>query len=284
MPLVKWRNHNVEDVEVRLLLDALKQRYGYDFSGYAHASLKRRLLALKKYFEVGHLSELLPTVLYDEVVAQTVINNISVPTSEFFRDAQVWKKIRTTILPQLDSFPWINIWQVGCGYGEETYTLAILLHEAGLLKKARIFTSDINPAFLQEARNGRWAARRLPAWQQNYQSSGGTADFDTYFERQGEEIAIREEFKSAIEFIQHNLVEDQVFKEVQWVVCRNVLIYFGESLQHHVVQLLTRSLERGGYLLLGRCEKLIDLPERYANLSCVDDTLYRKIIGRARHV
>jgi chemotaxis protein methyltransferase CheR len=286
MALLKWKNHRTEEVEVGLLLYALKERYGYDFGAYARASLKRRLLELARYFEVKHLSELVSVMLYDEAVAQTVINSISVPTSEFFRDPQVWKEVRNTVLPQLDCFPWINIWQVGCGRGEETYTLAILLHETGLSKKARIFTSDINPAFLQDARNGCWSSRRLEAWREGYRESGGSGDFDRYFVQRGDEIAIREELKPSIEFIQHNLVEDDVFKEVQFVVCRNVLIYFGDALQERVVNLLNRSLERGGYLLLGRSEKIMDLREKYLDLdeSSAAVPLYRKAIGRGRHV
>ena len=110
MPLIKWKNHNIEDVEVELLLSALKQRYGYDFTGYARASLKRRLQELTKYFDVKHMSELLPVMLHNEAVTQTVINSISVPASDFFRDAQVLKEVRVTVLPELDSFPRINIW------------------------------------------------------------------------------------------------------------------------------------------------------------------------------
>jgi chemotaxis protein methyltransferase CheR len=286
MPLVKWKNHKIEDVEVDLLLSALKQRYGYDFSGYARASLKRRLEELSRYYQVNHLSELISVLLYDEAVAQTAINNISVPTSEFFRDAQVWKKVRESIMPQLDSFPRINIWQVGCGHGEETYTLAILLHEAGLQRKARIYTSDINPSFLQEARNGCWSLRRMEGWRENYLNSGGSGDFDSYFVEHGGEIKIKESLKQSIEFLQHNLVEEDVFKEMQFVVCRNVLIYFGEELQDRVLNLLTRSLERGGYLLLGRSENIFDQSEKHPDLDELGETykLYRKITPKGRHV
>ncbi len=286
MALLKWKNHRIEDVEVGLVLSALKERYGYDFTGYARASLKRRLKELTKYFDVAHLSELLPEMLFNETVAQTVINSISVPTSEFFRDAQVWKAVRDTIFPQLDSFPRINIWQAGCGRGEETYTLAILLHEAGLLKKARIFASDINSSFLQDAHGGCWPRRGMETWRKNYRDAGGSGDFDGYFTDRGDEVAIGGGLKQSIEFIQHNLVEDDVFKEAQFVVCRNVLIYFGEALQERALHLLARSLERGGYLLLGYAEKIMELREKYPDLEALDDDLhlYRKVIGRRRHV
>ena len=282
MTLLKWKNHRIEDVEVSLMLGALKERYGYDFSGYARASLKRRLKDLTRYFEVNHLSELLPELLYNEAVAQTVINSISVPTSEFFRDPKAWKTVRESVLPHLCSFPRINIWQAGCGHGEETYTLAILLHEAGLLNKTRIFASDINPSFLQDAQAARWPQRSLEHWRVNYLEAGGSAAFDSYFTVLGDEILMREPFKRAIEFLHHNLVEDEVFKEVQFVVCRNVLIYFGEALQEHVLRLLSRSLERGGYLLLGNAENILELNAKHPELEVLGDNLYRKVIGARR--
>ena len=279
--LIKWKNHSVEDVEVNLLLNALKDRYGYDFTGYARASLKRRLLGLTHEFDVHYLSQLIPLVLYDETVAQTVINNISVPTSEFFRDPLVWRHLRANILPQLNSFPRINVWQAGCGYGQEAYSLAILLHETGLLKRTRIFCSDINPAFLDSARTGCWPVRYKQSWSDNYAQTGGCGDFADFFVEANNLITIRDEFKPSIEFIQHNLVMDDVFKEMQWVVCRNVLLYFGHALQEHVVNLFTRSLERGGYLLIGRSENIVDLPEKHPQLELLDGSLqlYRKRIG-----
>lgn len=279
--LIKWKNHHIEDVEVNLLLNALKERYGYDFTGYARASLKRRLLGLTHDFDVGHLSQLIPILLYDEAVAQTVINSVSVPASEFFRDPSIWLYLRTTLLPQLASFPRINIWQAGCGYGQEAYSLAILLHETGLLKRSRIFSSDINPLFLDIARQGCWPTRYQPYWNDNYAHAGGSGVFADFFIEQNNDIAIRDEFKQPIEFIQHNLVVDDVFKEMQLVVCRNVLLYFGNALQEHVVMLLTRSLERGGYLLLGHGENIVDLPEKHPQLELLDGSLqlYRKRIG-----
>ncbi|MDO9212821.1 MAG: CheR family methyltransferase [Methylococcales bacterium] len=279
--LPKWNSHHIEDVEVNLLLYALKERYGYDFMGYARASLKRRLLELTSYFDVEHLSQLIPIVLYDETVAQTVINHIFVPTSDFFRNPVVWDYLRTKVLPQLASFPRINVWQAGCGYGQEAYSLVILLHEAGLLKRSRLFSSDINPLFLDKARLGCWSIEHKPQWSDNYLQAGGTGNFTDFFVETESDIRIRSEFKQPIEFIQHNLVVDDVFKEMQLVVCRNVLLYFGNALQEYVVNLLTRSLERGGYLLLGRAEYIVDLSEKHPQLELLDGVLqlYRKRIG-----
>jgi chemotaxis protein methyltransferase CheR len=276
--LIKWKNHRIEDVEVNLLLQALNERYGYDFTGYARASLKRRLRELMVYFELEHLTQLIPTLLYNEAVAQTVINSISVPTSEFFRDPFVWLYLRENVIPLLASFPLINIWQAGCGFGQEAYSLSILLHEAGLANRSHIFCSDINPEFLSEAKKGSWSIRNFSLWQENYQKSGGTGNFADYFIEQKNTVVIRSNYKQHVEFIHHNLVSDDVFKEVQFVICRNVLLYFGEELQNHVIHLFTRSLERGGYLLLGSGENIFDLQEQHPHLESLEYSLqlYRK--------
>ncbi len=258
MALLKWKNHQIEDVEVDLLLQALKQRYGYDFSGYARASLKRRLRSLAADFEIPRLSELVPALLYNEELAGSVINSITVPTSDFFRDPEVWSLLSQQLLSQLSSFPWINIWQVGCGLGEEAYSLSILMHEAGLAGRMRIFSSDINTEFLRLAAQGGWLQHRFERWQKNYQQAGGRQDFSRYFEFHANRVTIKPEFTRGIAFVEHNLVADEVFKEVQWVLCRNVLIYFNRPLQQRVVALLARSLERGGYLQLGCSETLDD--------------------------
>lgn len=284
--MIQWRNHHVEQVEVDLLLQALRERYGYDFTGYAQASLKRRLMELKQYFDVGHLSELIPILLYDERVARTVVSNISVPVSDFFRDPAIWLFMREEILPRLDSFPHINIWQPGCGRGQETYTLLILLAECGLLKKTRLVATDINDAALDDARQARWPARDFEQWQAAYRAAGGQADLTDYFRHDGDSVYFAsDELRGAVEFNRHNLVADDVFMEAQLIVCRNVLIYFGSELQDRVVQLFTRALQRGGYLLLGRAESL---PEPSATADAFqrmgdDMNVYRRIRG-GRHV
>lgn len=257
MAVIKWRNHHLEDIEIALLLEAMKARYGYDFSNYAHASLKRRLKQLRDYFDVPHLSHLIPSLLYDERVAQVIINNISVLASDFFRDPPVWRYLRDEIVPRLATFPRINIWQAGCGRGQETYSLLILLHECGLLDKTRLVATDINVGAMDEARAGRWSARDLDRWRTSYLAAGGQGHFDDYFQREGDTVMMVEHLRQKVEFNQHNLVTDEVFMEAQFIVCRNVLIYFDDTLQERVLELFGRSLQRGGYLLLGRAENVL---------------------------
>ena len=256
-----WKNFQVEDIEVELFLTALKRRYGYDFREYAHSSLKRRLKSLKQYLQVEHLSNLLPQILYDDVFARTVINTITVQVSEFYRDPMVWRYLREQVIPRISSYPTINIWQAGCSEGEETYSLLIMLKEAGLLSRSRIIATDISEEALSKASLGVWKAKHFDHAQDNYKLSGGESYFPSYFEHSGNQFAINSEFRSRVDFMQHNLCEDGCFMEAQLVVCRNVLIYFNEQLQEKVCKLFHQSLQRGGYLVLGQVESLLSNTE-----------------------
>lgn len=280
MALKRQVGRKLEDIEAELLLLALRERYGYDFFGYARASLIRRLRQLVEFFAVDTLAELVPTLLRDERVAQAIINYISVPVSEFFRDPQAWKAVRAQVMPQLDSFPRINIWQIGCGHGQETWSVAILLHECGLAHKARMITTDINGELLATARRGRWPSESFNEGRANYLAAGGSARFEDYFEAAGDEIAIRAERLRPIEFVEHNLVTDDVFLETQFIICRNVLIYFGDALQTRALDVFERSLERGGFLLLGSAESVLDGSPAWKAVS-PEMRIFRKSMGGA---
>jgi chemotaxis protein methyltransferase CheR len=270
----------VDDIEASLVVTALKERWGYDFTGYSLPALKRRLAQIAASRGSARVAELISPILHDPDGAAAIINGISVPASEFFRDPLVWKFVREELARHLSSFPRINVWQAGCGRGEETYTLAILLNEAGLGNRVRILATDFNADLLAAGRLGRWDARSLDHWHDNYLASGGAADFAGYFVRDGDGVAIREDIRSSVKFMQHNLVSDDVFMEAQFVVCRNVMIYFSDALQAKGLGLFYRSLQRGGFLLIGQSETLLDVTGKLSAFRCVNDAhrVYQKPI------
>jgi chemotaxis protein methyltransferase CheR len=273
----------VDDLEIALVLLALKGRWGYDFSGYAPSALRRRLLQICSAHGFAHIADLATPILHDEKMAKKIIDGISVPASDFFRDPPVWKYLREEIVPQLESFPRINVWQVGCGRGEETYSLAIVLEEAGLARKTRLVATDINGDLLACARQGRWSGQDLARWRQAYLDGGGKGEFYAYFKQAGEGLVVRDHIRSRIEFVQHNLVADDVFMEAQFIVCRNVMIYFGETLQERGLDLFRRSLQRGGYLLLGKAESLLEVKGKLSSFHATHDVfrVYQKTVRSA---
>ncbi len=245
----------IQDIEISLFVEALLLRHGYDFTNYAKASLKRRIVGLAE--EVGlTISELISRLLREEDFLPKVIAHLSVPVSEMFRDPQVFKSLRETVFPILQTYPRIKIWQAGCATGEEVYSLAILLDEAGLLERTQIYATDINDIVLQQAEDGIFSMRLLAEYQRNYISAGGRFSFSDYYVANEEFFRIQERLRKKIVFAHHNLVSDGVFCEVQLILCRNVLIYFNNELQKQALELFNMSLVRNGFLCLGTRESM----------------------------
>lgn len=246
----------LEETEVQLFADMLRLRYGYDFSHYAKASLRRRVAGLCQNFGVAHIAELIPLVLHDETLLPRVLAGLSVPVTEMFRDPEVFLQLRREVVPLLQSYPRINIWQVGCATGEEAYSLAILLREEGIDHRSRIFSTDINDAALAKAEEGIFPAEKLQEYSRNYFKAGGTRSLADYYHAHYDLAKMDESLKANILFTHHNVVSDGVFGEMQLILCRNVLIYFDRQLQGKVLGLFRDSLSRGGFLCLGIKESL----------------------------
>lgn len=251
----------IEDIEIGLFFEALVQRYGYDFRDYAKASLKRRALALADAQRCS-VSELIPRLLHEEEFLAEVIAQLSIPVSDMFRDPPVFGALRETVLPLLETYPRIKVWQAGCATGEEVYSLAILLDEAGLLQRSQIYATDINDIALHQAEDGIFPVRHLAEYEKNYRAAGGKAALADYFVANDEFFRMHPRLRQKIVFAHHNLVSDGVFCEVQLILCRNVLIYFNDALQKRALELFYKSLVRGGFLCLGTRESLRSIDEQ----------------------
>lgn len=247
---------DVEDIEVDGFVRALQQRHGYDFSGYATASLKRRLQSVVHSGGYQNLSELTGRMLRDDALVPEIVSGLSVPVSDMFRNPSVFAVLREEVLPVLASYPRINIWQAGCAHGEEVYSLAILLEEAGLYERSQIYATDFSDAALLRAQEGIFPAKDARAYSENYLAAGGKHTLADYYHSRYERIKLDDRLKRNIHFANHNLAADGVFCEAHLILCRNVLIYFNNVLQNQVLGLFRDSLVRGGFLCLGNRESL----------------------------
>lgn len=259
----------LEQIELDLFVQALRRRHGYDFSQYAPASLTRRIRQLVRDHHCDSISALTARLLHEKAFVAQVLQGLSVPVSEMFRDPAVFRALREQVLPVLASYPQINIWQAGCAHGQEVYSLAILLEEAGLYERSHIFATDFNPEALRRAQEGIYPAKDAQLWSRNYLEAGGNHSLAEYYSARYDFIRIHERFRSHITFTPHNLVTDKVFCEAHLILCRNVLIYFSNPLQNHALALFRDSLVRGGHLCLGLRESL-DFATAATDFSVVD--------------
>ncbi len=245
-----------EEVEIDMLLQGIRTRYGYDFAHYSRASLRRRLERALAQTRLTHFSQLLDRLFHDEQCFDEFLKIMSISVTEMFRDPDFYQAIRARVVPLLKTYPFIKIWHAGCATGEEVYSMALLLHEEGFLDRARIYATDFNKHSLDTAANGVYSARQMTAYADNYRLAGGKGQFPDYYS-DGYELAKFKEFlKERIIFSYHNLVTDGVFGEMNIICCRNVLIYFDKTLQDQVLRKFSESLRHGGFLCLGNRESL----------------------------
>jgi chemotaxis protein methyltransferase CheR len=244
------------DIEFKLLVDAIYHMYHYDFRGYATASLRRRMKAAMAKFNCRTLSQLQDKVVHDASVFPALLDFLTVQVSEMFRDPGYFLALREHVVPLLRTYPSLKIWVAGCSAGEEAYSLAILLQEEGLLSKTIIYATDINLGTLQKAAAGVYEVERIPGFTANHRKSGARSSLSDYYTAAYGRAVFDKSLKEHIVFSDHSLATDSVFAEVQFVSCRNVLIYFNRALQDRAIGLFREALCRQGFLGIGAKESV----------------------------
>lgn len=247
---------SIEDIEIEALLNGIRKRYGYDFTHYSFASLKRRLNRVLEQERLSSFAELLERLLRDEGSFDAFLKHMSITVTNMFRDPEFYRAIREKVVPMLKTYPFAKIWHAGCASGEEVYSMAILLREEGFLDRVRIYATDFNKHALAAAECGVYRRKDAAAYSDNYHAAGGKHKLENYYSDGYDLIKFTDDLKERITFSYHNLVTDGVFGEMNLICCRNVMIYFDRTLQNRVLSLFTDSLRHGGFLGLGSKETL----------------------------
>ena len=273
-----WSDDDIEDIEATLLLEMIHRRYDFDFRDYSPASLRRRLAKRRTEEGLESLSQLQHLVLRDPDVMERLLLDLSINVTTMFRDPGFYVSFRTHVVPLLRTYPYFRIWHAGCSTGEEVYSMAILLHEQGLLDRARIYATDMNESVLARARSGIFPIDRMREHTANYVQAGGATSFSDYYLARYDGARFDRELTRNVVFARHNLVTDVSFNEFHVIVCRNVMIYFTPQLQARVHDVFHESLIRRGVLALGSKESIrfSGSEHRYETLDPVWK-LYRRV-------
>jgi len=272
-PMVK----TTDDIELDLFLEAVYQRYHYDFRGYSASSLRRRLAQAQERFNCSSLSMLQHRMLHEPGILVELLNFLTIQVSEMFRDPRFFRALREEVLPHLKTYPSLKVWVAGCGDGEELYSLAILFREEGLENRTMFYATEINPSALRRAEAGVYDMSRIPGFTANHRASGGKSSLSDYYTAAYGAAVFDKSLRSRAVFSEHSLVSDAVFQEMHLICCRNVFIYFDQPLQDRATGLFQDSLVHGGFLGLGTSETLRFA--RHAEMFrdfVADQRIYRK--------
>jgi len=268
-----------EEIEINSLLEAIFKTYGYDFRHYSKASLKRRLQIFLEKSHLENYVQLSDCLIHNKEMFYQLLLQFSITVTEMFRDPEFYQAFRKHVVPILKTYPFIKIWHAGCATGEEVYSMAILLYEEDFLHKTTLYATDFNVESLKIAKKGIYRATDFKQYINNYNQFGGKNSFSDYYHASYGSVKINDFLKNRITFSHHNLVTDQVFGEMNVIICRNVMIYFDRLLQDRVVTLFKNSLCHHGFLCIGTKETL-DFTVVKNNFSeiCLREKIYQRNI------
>ena len=251
----------LEEIEVSLLLEGIQLCYGYDFREYAMGPLRRSILTAMNAEGTSTISAFQNQILHDASCMQRFLGIVGVNVTSVFREPELARCISEEVIPLLRTYPSVRIWVAGCSTGEEVYTLSILLAEAELLKRARIYATDLNEDTLAIARTGSYSLEKMRRCEEGYLRAGGRSHLSDYYSVSGRSARFNRDLQSGVTWARHNLVSDASFNDFHLILCANVLIYFRPALQGRVHRLFYDSLIRSGFLALGKRESLVHCPD-----------------------
>lgn len=261
---------DIEDRDIKIFQDTIRESSAYDFGDYSVNSLKRRLSKILKDHKTN-IPSLNKRIKSEADFLEDVVKEITVNTTELFRDPQLWKKLLYQVLPKYKHLSSINIWHPGCSTGQEVYSMMMLLDHMGLLDKSNIYASDINEDVLKTAKKGTYRYRFNKNYIKNYnevfssvENSSGNGDLANskkYFKiEETKDLIIMQDFlKKKAVYTKIDLVKDKNLFNLKFdlIICRNVIIYFNYELQNRVLKMFHDYLQPNGCLMLGMHESII---------------------------
>ncbi len=266
------------DTHVKKFTEKISQYYGFNLVEYDQDLLKRSITKFMHNSGINTVGQ-----LFIEIQARKVFDNFfnefAISVTRLFRSKKAFKFLVDEVFPYFESFPQIRVWSAGSSTGEESFSLAILLHEAGLLDKSIIYATDYNDNTLLRAKNNMISIDKVNDQSNDYIKSGGKHHLHEYFNIKGEVAILKDYLFNKIQFFNHNLLTDSSFNEFHLIVCQNVLIYFNHEQRIQVIDLFGESLNTSGFLLTGESEDISIHNGGLFNKVVSDINIFRKKIG-----
>lgn len=269
----------IEISDIRRLAEVIKSTYGYDFTNYAMSSFKRRVLRILELRKIPSVDVLIKNIKENPQLSEEIISEITVNVTEMFRDPSFWRMVRDNIIPNiLLNHNTVSIWHAGCSSGEEVFSMTILLKEMGILEKSKIVATDLDKSILERAKSGEYPAKNMELNEKNYIRFQGSAQLSKYYKVFNGKVKMDKTLVENVSFREHDLVQGNIFSKFDLVFCRNVMIYFNQTLQNVVLRKLHESLFKYGYLMIGSKESLIwcDIANKFIVVNN-EEKVYKKL-------
>lgn len=247
------------------ILDILKDG-GNDFTSYTRQTLYRRMIKRVNLTKMDSLGDYKNMIESNEEEQQLLASEFLIGVTEFFRDPQHFKVIERKIIPTIfkkDDSVDLKAWVIACSTGEEAYSIAILINEYleknNITNGFKVFATDIDEEALEIASKG--------VYNKGIESDVKPKFLSTYFTKKGDTYIVKPALRKHIIFSRHNILVNPPFGKMDFVSCRNMLIYLQPEAQKRVYQNISFALNTSGYLLLGASESVAVLADHFQTID-----------------
>jgi chemotaxis protein methyltransferase CheR len=269
---------DIDIADLKRIAGVVQSNHGYDFHNYATSSFKRRILRILDLKKLS-VDALLQKIESQPQFMQELLTEITVNVTEMFRDPGFWIILRDKIIPALvQEGKTLKIWHAGCSTGEEVFSMAILLHEMHITSNVEILATDLDPTALEKAKSGTFPLKHLEVNGKNYSKLNTGNPLNTWFKSVKGTAFLDPRLLRNITFANHDLVTDDIDDTFDLVLCRNVMIYFNQSLQNDVLAKIHKNLILKGFLSIGQKESLTwcDVASKFEAFS-PEEKVYQKV-------
>ena len=262
-----------EDI-YKQILTLLRIRKGTDFTYYKQTTVRRRILRRMAINKKDTTEEYLIYARKNKAEQDALYQDLLIPVTSFFREAKVFDNLCETVFPLIiknkDKNTPVRVWVAGCSTGEEAYSIAMCLKEflGNSHERVQIFATDISVPAIAKARSGTYTNEEV-----DKVSDERLKDFFTKTENG---FRINKELRDMCVFAVHNFLKDPPFGKIDFVSCRNVLIYMEQYLQKKAFSTFHYALNPHGYLLLGKSETSNSMPDLFSSIVKNDKLFIKK--------
>jgi two-component system, chemotaxis family, CheB/CheR fusion protein len=271
-PYIKDKNNGSETAIVpedylsKIIL-LLKEAFGLDFTYYKDTTISRRVERRLSINQIDNLKNYLEYLYSSKNEQKTLYKELLIGVTKFFRDIEAFHVVETEIIPAIfqskTAKDEIRVWISACSTGEEAYSIAILLKEYmlehNLTNDIKIFATDVDRSAIEYASIGVYNA--------SITADVSIDRLNRFFIQAGDSFKINDDIREMIVFATHNVIKDPPFNKIDFLLCRNLLIYFQTALQQKVLSLFNFALNKWGFLFLGSSETVGEMEHYYESVN-----------------
>lgn len=264
------------------IFNLLFERTGYDFSGYKHKTVNRRIARRMAVNKIENIDDYIVLLEGSSTEIDNLFKDLLISVTSFFRDTEHFKALEKEIDSRIKSASQndsLRVWVPGCANGEEAFSIAFLIYKACIRYNKdinfQVFATDIDESALNNGRKAYYSSSQLDGVDQETR--------DRFFSQKNGHYLVAKKIRERVLFAKHNLVMDPPFSKVDLISCRNLLIYFSQSLQKQIFHTFHFALKPDGILFLGKSENPLNVsPELFGNLVKRSPIFVRKSIDLTR--